>query len=111
MRLGPRINRMPTQSRGHGSRPKTGNRWYGGLKASTRNGHLATNGSRPSRRFISSFQQGHNLLHLPRIIEHPPGGAQAFLPVDAKEVGGGIGEFAAHAVEFGLLRVAQLELV
>jgi hypothetical protein len=47
----------------------------------------------------------------PRIVKKQPGDAQAFLPVDVEKVGVRMGEFAVQAVEFGLFRLAQLQLV
>lgn len=52
------------------------------------------------------FQQRHNLLHFVRVVKLSAVGAQALLPGDAEEVSVIVGQFAAHPVEFGLLRFA-----
>ena len=48
------------------------------------------------------FEDGHDFLHLIRVVEHPPRGPQAFLPPDAEIITVGAGKFAAHLVQFVL---------
>jgi hypothetical protein len=53
----------------------------------------------------------HDLFHLRRVVEHAAGGAEAFLPPDADELGVGVGHAAAHPIQVGPFREAQAELV
>src|SRR5262245_10136939 len=43
----------------------------------------------------SRFQHCHDLLHLVRVVEHPPRRPQTLLPPDAEKVTGAVTEFAA----------------
>src|SRR5260370_1204998 len=58
-----------------------------------------------------SFEDCHDLLHLIRVVEHPPRGPQAFLPPDAEIVKVGARQLAAHLVQFVLFGGAEAELV
>src|SRR5258707_3066621 len=48
------------------------------------------------------FEEGHDLFHLIWVVEHPPGGPEAFLPPDAEMTTVGGGKLAAHLVQFVL---------
>ena len=62
------------------------------LKVSATNRSSAGNG----------FEDGHDLFHLIRVVEHTPCGPQAFLPPDAEIIAVVAVQFAAQFVQFAL---------
>ena len=57
------------------------------------------------------FEHRHDLLHLIRVIEHPPRGPQAFSLPDAEKIPGVVAQLTARLVQLLLFFGAEAELV
>jgi hypothetical protein len=57
------------------------------------------------------FEDFHNCLNLSRVVEHSPRRPQTFLPPNAQKIAVGAGQFASHAIQFGLFGGAQAKLI
>src|SRR5262249_32211157 len=53
----------------------------------------------PARGTLHARNQGHDSLHLPRVVKHPPGGAQPLLPPHAEIITVPAARFAAQPVQ------------